>query len=177
VVDFPARSTGSCLGDAVSRRSLITGAAGVAALVLTGCSAGDSTSPEEAPQPPAELAPDVAVATRALAEIRAVSAAVGSTVRRHPATRSALAPLGQMHAAHEASLADAVPDRASTTATPAPYVVPRRREVALRAVTTREQRLHATLDALALRAQSGDFARLLASMGAAIGQQLAVGQP
>jgi hypothetical protein len=33
--------------------------------------------------------------------------------------------------------------------------------------------LHDTLDTLALRAQSGDFARLLASMGAGVQQQLA----
>jgi hypothetical protein len=52
--------------------------------------------------------------------------------------------------------------------------VPRKRATALRRLSHREQHLHDTLDALALRAQSGDFARLLASMGAGIGQRLAV---
>ena len=51
--------------------------------------------------------------------------------------------------------------------------MPRKRAAALRALQAREQRLHTSLDGLALRAQSGDFARLLASMGAAIGQRLA----
>jgi hypothetical protein len=68
---------------------------------------------------------------------------------------------------------NAVPDRASASASPAPYAVPRKREAALRALKIREQRLHTSLDRLALRAQSGDFARLLASMGAAIDQRLA----
>ena len=52
--------------------------------------------------------------------------------------------------------------------------MPRRREPALTRLTVTEQKLHDTLGALALKAQSGDFARLLASMGAAIDQRLAV---
>ena len=115
------------------------------------------------------------MATTALAEIRAVRVAVTSTAVPVPAQhRSQLASLVQMHQAHEESLADAVPARARTSATPAPYVVPRKREAALRKLATTEQRLHDTLDGLAVRAQSGDFARLLASMGAAVSQQLAV---
>jgi hypothetical protein len=46
--------------------------------------------------------------------------------------------------------------------------------VALRKLGTREQRLHDTLAGLSLRAESGDFARLLASMGAGINQRLTV---
>jgi hypothetical protein len=79
-----------------------------------------------------------------------------------------------MHRAHEKSLADAVPARARPSATPAAYAVPRKGDVALTRLAAREQRLHDILDALALRAQSGDFARLLASMGAAVSQQLTV---
>ena len=79
-----------------------------------------------------------------------------------------------MHRAHEASLVDAVPDRARPAAAPAPYVVPRKRAVAMRKLETREQRLHDTLAGLSLRAESGDFARLLASMGAGINQRLTV---
>ena len=66
-----------------------------------------------------------------------------------------------------------MPERARPSAAPAPYVVPRKREKALPVLATREQRLHDTLDGLALRAQSGQFARLLASMGAALHQRLA----
>lgn len=153
---------------------LATGA-GVAGLVVSGCSVNNPVS--DAPPPPrspAQLAPDVAVATSALSEIRAVHSAVSGTLSRFPAARSQLARLSTMHQVHERSLADAVPDRASTSAAPAPYAVARSRDVALRNLATREQRLHDTLDGLALRAQSGDFARLLASMGAAVSQQLVV---
>ena len=60
----------------------------------------------------------------------------------------------------------------SPTASPAPYAVPRNRDRALIALAAREQRLHDSLGSLALQAQSGDFARLLASMGAAVSQRL-----
>jgi hypothetical protein len=152
------------------------GAAGAAGLVASACSASDPVSDDETPKPSTELAPDVAVATSALAEIRAVRAAVDGTLSRFPESRARLAPLGQMHRAHEKSLADAVPPRARPSAAPAPYAVPRKRDVALDRLATREQRLHDTLGGLALRAQSGDFARLLASMGAGVAQQLAVWQ-
>jgi hypothetical protein len=114
------------------------------------------------------------VATRALSEITEVRVAVEATLRRYPAARARLAPLARVHRTHERSLADAVPERATESRTPVPYTVPRRRQAALRSLTRREQRLHDTLAGLALRARSGDFARLLASMGAAIQQQLAV---
>ncbi len=169
MVDFPASGTQGLL----SRRSLLrAGAAGMAGVFVSGCDA-NSSAEEDTPEPAAELAPDVAVATTALAEIRAVRVAVASTRARFPA-QSQLASLVETHQAHEESLADAVPARARSSATPAPYVVPRQREAALRKLATTEQRLHDTLDGLAIRAQSGDFARLLASMGAAVSQHLAV---
>jgi hypothetical protein len=159
------------------------GAAGVAGLVVSGCSSDNPLSDDKddtAPQRSTGLAPDVAVATTALAEIKILSSAVATTARRFPATRTQLNGLVQLHRVHEASLANAVPkgaDTAGSSTAPAPYVVPRQREAALRSLRAREQRLHATLDGLALRAQSGEFARLLASMGAGIGQRLAVLAP
>jgi hypothetical protein len=144
---------------------------GVAAAAISACTNDDTgTKP---PDSPAGLAPDVAIATSALAEIRAVRAAVSATLARFPASRSTLAPLIRVHRAHEAALVDAVPDRASTTGKPTRYVVPRKRGKALTRLAAREQRLHDTLDGLALRAQSGQFARLLASMGAGVHQRLA----
>lgn len=174
-------------GRALSRRAVLTGAAGLVGLVATtaaGCSVDNPVTRDDAPAAPAALAPDVAVATRALAEIRAVAAAVEDTATRFPAIRTRLAPLAALHRTHEASLADAVPDRATSTpspsssaspsasASPTPYVVPRNRDRAVTALAAREQRLHDRLGVLALQAQSGDFARLLASMGAAVSQRL-----
>lgn len=151
------------------------GLGGIAA--VAGCSADKPVADaDQPPKPSVALAPDVAVATKALAEIRAVRTAASSTLARFPASRARLAPLVRMHLAHEASLADAVPDRADTSATPTPYVVPRRSEAAFGRIAAREQRLHDSLSGLALEAESGDFARLLASMGSAVSQRL-VGWP
>ena len=161
-------------GGVVSRRALIAAGAGIAGLAATGCSVDNPVSRDKSPQAPAALAPDVAVATRALAEITALRLAASRTVSRHPSTHSDLVALVRMHRAHEASLADAVPARARPSASPAPYAVPRKRETALKRLAAKERRLHETLDTLALRAQSGDFARLLASMGTAVSQRLAV---
>jgi hypothetical protein len=174
VVDSPAPGSAVRSRDALSRRTLLAAGAGAAALAASACSTDDSGAVDSAPRASAELAPDVAVATSALSEIRAVRTAVAGTLSRFPAVRASLAPLAQLHQAHEGSLANAVPQRARPSVAPAPYVVPRKREVALANLAVREQRLHDTLDGLALRAQSGEFARLLASMGAAISQRLAV---
>lgn len=166
----------------LSRRGVLTGlgaTAGLGALsslAVTGCAADSGVRRDGAPVQPAALTPDVTVATRALAEIEAVAAAVAATTARYPGTRTRVADLARVHRAHAASLADAVPDRAQTDATTAPaaYRVPPRQGRAVPALLAREQLLHRTLDALALQAQSGDFARLLASMGAAVAQRLAV---
>ncbi len=158
---------------AISRRTVIAaGIAGVAGLALTGCGPGDADSPT-GQATPAELSPDVATATRALTEITAVRLGVAATMARHPSLRKQLAPLTEMHLAHEASVADAVPARARTSASPAPYTAPRRPDVALNSLARLERTLHDTLGTLALGAESGAFARLLASMGAAVGQRLA----
>ena len=176
--DFPASRSVRPDDGAPTRRAVVgAGLGSVAGLVLAGCS--NSTQPGSAQGAqttgsPAGLAPDVAVATAALAEIRSMRAAVTATMHRYPATRSVLAALVTLHRKHEATLVDAVPDRAATSAVPAPYAVPHDRDRAVRALATREQHLHDRLDALALRAQSGQFARLLASMGAAVHQRLAV---
>ena len=157
----------------LSRRALVAGGVTLGAgAVLGACSTDDGDTGSRRPTGTAALAPDVAVATTALDQIRAAREAVDATVARFPATRASLGPLGTLHRTHEASLADAVPDRARPSTTPAPYAVPRRRAAAVRAVARREQRLHDSLGALALKAESGGFARLLASMGAALGQRL-----
>jgi hypothetical protein len=165
----------------VSRRGLLLG--GVGLLALAGCSgddsggdsgdSGDSGIGKNPPRDTSELAPDVAVATAALERIRATRAAVDATSTRHPVLGRELADVTEMHAAHEESLVDAVPERARPDSPPATYTVPPRRRVAARRLAVAETELHAALDELALRAESGDFARLLASMGAGIAQQLA----
>ena len=162
----------------VSRRGLLL--SGVGLLALAGCSgddsdaeSGESGGQKRSSQDTPELTPDVAVATAALERIRTTKAAVEATSTRHPALGRELAGVTEMHTAHEASLVDAVPERARPDSPPATYAVPPRRRVAARRLAGVEGELHAALDALALRAESGDFARLLASMGAGIAQHLA----
>ena len=173
MADSPAPPSASLRGLGPSRRSVLAaGLVGVGGLALTACS-DDAEPGTREPASPAGLAPDVAVATQALTEIRAVRQAVTATLARYPESRSTIGRLVAMHRAHEATLVDAVPDRAQPSADPAPYAVPRRRERAVAKIAAREQRLHDTLDGLALRAQSGQFARLLASMGTAVHQRVA----
>ena len=154
---------------AVSRRSVIgVGLAGLGAWGVAGCSGDSSSSTTAARARPASVTPDVQTATEALAAVRLAHEAVGATAQRFPALRVDLARLDAMHAAHERSLVDAVPAEARRSAAPAPYAVPHRREVALAHLQLSEAKLRDTLQALALRAQSGEFARLLASMAAAV---------
>jgi hypothetical protein len=157
----------------LSRRSAIGLAlAGLGALgAVTACSSSPSpSSPPTADSKaePASVTPDVQTATEALVAVRAAHQAVRTTVQRFPATRAALARLETMHTAHERSLVDAVPARERGAASPAPYVVPRKRDAALTHLQASEATLRDTLQALSLRAQSGEFARLLASMAAAV---------
>jgi hypothetical protein len=161
----------------LSRRGVLVGLGGTAGLALTGCGGdreADSGSGTTSGKRSGGVTPDVAVATAALTEIRAVRASVVATAARFPDQRPALTALVGMHRVHEAALVDAVPERARTSVSPAPYAVPRKPARALAAVAGHERHLHAALGDLAVKAQSGEFARLLASMGAAIGQRLAV---
>ena len=61
---------------------------------------------------PADLAPDVAVATEALALVRGLREALTATTTRIPDLAASLSAVAAMHAAHETSLVDAVPDEA-----------------------------------------------------------------
>jgi hypothetical protein len=155
----------------VSRRCVI-GVGLVGLGTVAGCSHDSSPTPPGRTQP-TTVTPDVRTATAALAAVRAVLVALDETARRYPATRPALSGLRAMHTAHERSLVGAVPRGATATRTTS-RPVPGNRAAALTQLRASETRLHATLQALAVRAQSGDFARLLASMSAAVSTHLAV---
>lgn len=158
----------------LSRRGLL--AAGSVALLgpsLVACSDGSSAGAAPEPTGTPSLSPDVALATLALAELRAAVEAVTATTDGFPALRTALAPVRAMHEAHESALVDAVPDGAEPGTDPAPYDVPARRPAALTALREREQELQARLGDLAVEARSGAFAALLAAMSAGTAQRVA----
>jgi hypothetical protein len=138
--------------------------------------------------------PDVELATTVVAAERALLDRIDATVRRHPRLERLLAATREVHDAHVTLLEDAVPeesgasepgtdasdaaspsDLASPTDVPSvPAVVPRDRARALRAVAAAEDDLSLTAKQAAFSAESGAFARVLASMAAAAAQQSAV---
>jgi hypothetical protein len=95
-------------------------------------------------------------------------------VRVHPGLRSGFAGMIALHAAHLEALRSAVPGGVDPSPVTATSPAPRSRGVAIREQRALEQALHDRLTGLALRAESGPFARLLGSMAAAVSQQLVV---
>lgn len=168
-------------GPALPRRRFLAGGTALGAglaIATSGCALND---PFAGPAPTASagsgLAPDVRIAIRALRAIDGARAVVAQ-VAAVPALATRTAPLLAMHDAHRAALVDAVPARARTaaaaaasgsapTTSPTPGVT-----AALAQVRAAELGLHGTLTALALRAESGLFARLLGSMAASVSQHV-----
>jgi hypothetical protein len=159
----------------MSRRAALglgVGAAGAAA--LGGCALNNPLSDEKTPAARAvkDLAPDVAVAVQAVVLVRGAESAVTSTAARHPELASRLADVLALHRAHLAAVLAAVPEGVDTSATGPAYAVPGRPARALAAVGATERSIHDGLVGLAMRAESGPFARLLGAMAAAVSQQL-----
>jgi hypothetical protein len=128
------------------RAALALGAAGLVA--VAGCDDGSG-----APVPPPSPSPDAdeALVDEVLAEITAAW--------RLTASRPGLA---AVHEAHIAALEGEI-DRAAV-----------RRRVDAATLRSREKQLQAALVSSAMAAESGELARLLASMSAAVSQQLVV---
>lgn len=158
----------------LSRRAAL-GLGAVAGAALTGCSLNNPLSDERTPAARAvrDLAPDVAVAVEAATLVRGAQRAVASTAERHPQLDATLSELAAVHEAHLAAVVDAVPEGVDTSGEDgAAYVVPERPARALAQLTATERSLHDGLVGLALRAESGPFARLLGAMAAAVSQRL-----
>lgn len=160
----------------VTRRAVVGLGFGAGVATLSGCVLNN---PFEAEQTPARkavrnLAPDVAVAVEAATAIRRTAAAVRDTATRHPDLGTRLSGLTQAHDAHLAAVVEAVPDGVDTSsqANGPAYVVPARPARALARLTATETGLHDALVGLAIRAESGPFARLLGAMAASLSQQL-----
>lgn len=150
----------------VSRRTTLGGAlVGVAA--LAGCDLGGS-EPASSPTPPAGSAdPDTELVEAVVDDIVATSLLVDALGRRHGSLRLPLAELARVHEAHLEVLGSREPtgERPPRTRTAAE---------ALALLRKRELRHQRVLADHALSARSGRLARLLASMSAAIAQQLAL---
>ncbi|MBU2696725.1 hypothetical protein [Pimelobacter sp. 30-1] len=164
----------------VSRRLLVAGGLGGAALALSGCDLlddvlgreddpGVSGSPSGAvtPTAPAEDA-DSTLVEDVVTAISATSALVAATTTAVPALAKTTATLTRLHAAHVAELG------ATITAPATPPAASGPRPAALRRLLRAEADLQTRLVGAAQQAQSGALAQLFAAMAAAIAQQRAV---
>ena len=150
----------------ISRRTTLGGGlVGLAA--LAGCDLGGS-EPASSPTPPTGSAgPDAELVDAVMDDIVAVSALVDALGRRYGSLRRPTVQLARVHQAHLEGLGsrEATGDRPPRT---------RNAAEALALLRKRELRHQRLLADHALSARSGRLARLLASMSAAIAQQLAV---
>jgi len=128
----------------------------------------------------------------ALADEQFTLDAIEATAARHRDLAELLAPVIAAHSEHVRLLAEAAPATPATAAAtgaaaspssspPAPreqgtrrYRVPREPQAALTSVSATEQDLSTSIKRHAFVAQSGAFARLLASMAASAGQHAVV---
>ena len=151
-----------------SRRTTLGGAlAGVA--LLAGCDLG-SDEPGSAPaSAKGHEDPDAALVSNVVDDLVATLTLVESVRHRHGSLRRQLGELAKVHQAHlEALGSSGRSDRRGPRAAAASA------DAALALVRRREQRHQRFMADRAVDAQSGRLARLLASMSAAVAQQLAV---
>ena len=164
---------------AVRRRTVVAAAA--AAVALSACEplgGTDGDTPDAVPPPGDD--PDQGALTEALETIDGAAALVTAASTAGPALAGRLAGLSALHAAHRGALIGAGGSAASSPSptTPSPSTTAPSaaagRPPGLAQVRTAERHLADRLARLALAAESGAFARLLAVMSAAVRQQLAV---
>ena len=158
------------------RRAFLLLGAGAAAALVTGCSLNNPFDSTETPAAEAvrNLAPDVAVAVEAVGLLRTNQANLEATQAARPALAKQLSGLADLYRAHLEALVAAVPDGVDTKPAISPRPVPGSRTAALDLVAKDAHGLQGGLVELAVRAQSGPFARLLGTMSAGLAQQVVV---
>jgi hypothetical protein len=163
---------------AVSRRAALVAAVG-ALTVGTACTS-DAADPEDGERSrdrATEPLPDVTLAATVVADEQALLDRIDATLARYPRLERVLADARAAHAAHVTLLEDAAPE--SATPSPAPTApgrvrVPGDAAGAVRAIARREDELALVDKRSAFAAESGAFARVLASMAASASQQAVV---
>lgn len=180
---------------ALSRRTALLGTVALGTAACTPYSLGDKHRGAGEPGQPAATAepgfdPDVALAASVLADEQALVDRVDATTEAHPRLARLLTETRAVHVAHVDLLADAAPEDVAPTASagsspsatpaapstseadPTPRV-PRDAAQALQALARHEDDLSLADKRSAFAAESGSFARVLASMAAAAAQQSA----
>jgi len=154
---------------ALPRRTALAVTAAMTGLAAGACTSddpGEPSSPTSTSAPPVDA--DQELATSVAIDISVVGVFVDSLARDFPALRSELRPLRRLHAAHLEAIGG------FDDSIPAPAPIAGGRAAARGELRRSEQRLQKQLAAAAVRAESGTLAKLLASMSAAVAQQLAV---
>lgn len=183
---------------ALSRRVALAGLLAAAAAGVAGCTGGEdrpgrrrrgrrSGDGRRAAARPDDRSedrdPDIALAEEALAGEQALLDAVTRTSARHHDLAELLRPVADAHRAHVELLAEAAPDHSpDPSPVPSPaaapgaeqFHVPARSALALRRLSRMEDDLATSGKQHAFAAQSGAFARLLASMAASAAQHTVV---
>lgn len=169
-------------GPRVSRRAGLAGLAATLGTLAMGCTTDAGGSGDRSPGPgaaepsrtPVGPDPDVALAETVRAAEQDLLDRIDAVVTAYPGLRGRLEPTRTAHEAHVALLAEASPSGSpspSPSTTTAPYRAAGSRTAALTALSRRETRLALLDKQSAFSAQSGAFARVLASMAAAAAQQ------
>jgi hypothetical protein len=178
----------------LSRRAVLALAGATVASGVSACTpkgVDRRAKPQPSPSPTPQEDPDVTLAATVLAGEQEILDRLTATVRRHPGLRTRLSPAEAAHRAHVRLLTDAVPDKVtpSTTASASPTstptasasltptagpVVPGHPGPALAVLAREEGRLSLLDKRSSFAAESGAFARVLASMAAAAAQHAVV---
>ncbi|WP_193605515.1 hypothetical protein [Nocardioides dongkuii] len=151
---------------AATRRTAV-GAALLGLVAVGGCDLDDldprsdpAPGSGEPSEPPADADADLVETV-----VTALSTALAATSAVPPRDRAALRPLARLHRRHLAELGADEPVEGGVASMTAAQV------------RSREERLQRRLADWAVQAESGELARVLASMSAAVAQQLALPAP
>lgn len=163
----------------VTRRTALSGLAAIAAAgLVTSCSTDSKSKPGA--NNSASLSHDEQAAVRAQRSVRHALNEVDRTSQARPGLAALLTPIAAMHRAHLEILTrvpDPEPSNAVTQTSP-PMPTPADRQAALADLGAVEAALAAELAGLARESESGQWARVLASMSAAVQQrQLSLVEP
>jgi hypothetical protein len=154
---------------------VLAGGAALGLLGVGGCDLDDldPRGPDPTPGPggEAEVDADQVIVDDAAAELARMAALLTATRARFPRLRARIAPLHALHLAHLESLGGARDDAGTAPTAPAATSA----GAAWSEVRTLESRLQRRLADWSVAARSGALARVLASMSAAVAQQLAAG--
>jgi hypothetical protein len=160
----------------ISRRRAIAGI-GVLGLAASGCTPYTVDEPVlSRPTPPAARGtdPDVTLAATVLAQEEEMLARVDAALARHRTLRRTLTDARSAHLQHVRLLTDAVPSPPPTPLPAGRVHVDRTPDKALAALARHEDELSLVGKRSAFAAESGAFARALASMAASAAQQAVV---